>query len=154
MGLIVHPYQDLEPETPEEAAPNAFVALTPEQHQTLLRHRLEALRAARQGNKLREPLLMSIESAIAAMELALAGCLLMVVTAKDAGIEPVVETWLREAMIGAGEGGMYEASCGVCGCTQDAACAGGCSWIEPDVCSACLDRMFPRPVIVGATGGA
>lgn len=34
--------------------------------------------------------------------------------------------------------------CRVCGCTDDAACAGGCYWVEPDLCSACvtLDRKI------------
>lgn len=28
-------------------------------------------------------------------------------------------------------------ACRECGCTQESGCAGGCSWIEPDLCSAC-----------------
>jgi hypothetical protein len=32
--------------------------------------------------------------------------------------------------------------CRVCGCTNDNACPGGCSWIEPDLCSACAEREF------------
>lgn len=32
-----------------------------------------------------------------------------------------------------------EPVCRVCGCTQNNACPGGCSWIEPDLCSACAD---------------
>jgi hypothetical protein len=27
--------------------------------------------------------------------------------------------------------------CRVCGCTNEQACPGGCSWVEPDLCSAC-----------------
>jgi hypothetical protein len=27
--------------------------------------------------------------------------------------------------------------CRVCGCTDQNACAGGCGWIEPDLCSLC-----------------
>lgn len=27
--------------------------------------------------------------------------------------------------------------CHVCGCTDDRACAGGCSWMTPDLCSGC-----------------
>lgn len=27
--------------------------------------------------------------------------------------------------------------CRSCGCTEDNACDGGCSWITPDLCSAC-----------------
>ena len=29
-------------------------------------------------------------------------------------------------------------ACRVCGCTKTAACEGGCSWIEKDLCSNCL----------------
>lgn len=27
--------------------------------------------------------------------------------------------------------------CRECGCTNERPCPGGCSWIEPDLCSAC-----------------
>lgn len=32
--------------------------------------------------------------------------------------------------------------CRVCGCSEMAACGGGCYWIEPDLCNRC----GPRPV--------
>ena len=28
-----------------------------------------------------------------------------------------------------------------CGCTDDHACPGGCSWVAPEVCSRCTDRL-------------
>ena len=31
-----------------------------------------------------------------------------------------------------------EGICRVCGCTEAAACEGGCFWAEPDLCSACV----------------
>ncbi|TPG08284.1 hypothetical protein EAH88_11665 [Rhodanobacter glycinis] len=31
-------------------------------------------------------------------------------------------------------------SCRVCGCTDGQACPGGCSWVGPDLCSACVDE--------------
>jgi len=31
-------------------------------------------------------------------------------------------------------------ACRVCGCTDDAACFGGCYWVEPDLCSACREN--------------
>jgi len=40
--------------------------------------------------------------------------------------------------------------CRVCGCTQRRACDGGCWWIEPDLCSACVDRavgLFVRGLL-------
>jgi ParB/RepB/Spo0J family partition protein len=30
-------------------------------------------------------------------------------------------------------------TCGVCGCTDEYACEGGCTWIEPDLCSRCYE---------------
>jgi hypothetical protein len=30
-----------------------------------------------------------------------------------------------------------KAKCRVCGCTDERACPGGCSWVEPELCSAC-----------------
>lgn len=34
-----------------------------------------------------------------------------------------------------------EQVCRVCGCTQDNACAGGCCWVEEDLCSRCAAKM-------------
>ena len=31
----------------------------------------------------------------------------------------------------------FESVCRVCSCTDDHACAGGCIWVEADLCSAC-----------------
>ena len=33
--------------------------------------------------------------------------------------------------------------CRVCGCTDDRACDGGCWWVQPDLCSACVGRLEP-----------
>jgi hypothetical protein len=30
--------------------------------------------------------------------------------------------------------------CQVCGCTEDHACAGGCHWVKPSLCSACAEK--------------
>jgi hypothetical protein len=32
--------------------------------------------------------------------------------------------------------------CRVCGCTDDRACPGGCFWVEPDLCSSCMDKTY------------
>jgi myosin heavy subunit len=37
------------------------------------------------------------------------------------------------------EAGQKVRTCRVCGCTDDNACPGGCSWVEDDLCSACAD---------------
>lgn len=31
-------------------------------------------------------------------------------------------------------------ACRRCGCTDDRACPGGCYWVEPNLCSACVDH--------------
>ncbi|HEY0075554.1 MAG TPA: hypothetical protein VGB77_15760 [Abditibacteriaceae bacterium] len=35
--------------------------------------------------------------------------------------------------------------CRVCGCTNEAACNGGCSWAEPNLCSECHARQQTHP---------
>jgi hypothetical protein len=35
-------------------------------------------------------------------------------------------------------------SCRICACTQERACAGGCSWAEPDLCSRCVGKTEPE----------
>ena len=37
------------------------------------------------------------------------------------------------------------AMCEECGCTEDAACPGGCTWIRPGLCSDCEDSAPPEP---------
>jgi hypothetical protein len=33
--------------------------------------------------------------------------------------------------------------CEICGCTDDRACPGGCSWVRPGLCSQCVGKMTP-----------
>jgi hypothetical protein len=33
-----------------------------------------------------------------------------------------------------------ERACRACGCTDNRACEGGCSWVEADLCSACREK--------------
>ncbi len=39
--------------------------------------------------------------------------------------------------------------CMFCGCTDDHACPGGCSWVELNVCSRCKDRLNGNELISG-----
>lgn len=32
-------------------------------------------------------------------------------------------------------------TCRICGCTEAMACAEGCSWVQPDLCSACEKKL-------------
>lgn len=34
-----------------------------------------------------------------------------------------------------------EQRCRICGCDQDHACKGGCSWVEHDLCSQCYEKL-------------
>lgn len=43
-------------------------------------------------------------------------------------------------------------SCRLCGCTDSAACPGGCSWVEADLCSACCDRLATAARVEVADG--
>ncbi|MGI5155772.1 hypothetical protein [Microbispora sp. CA-102843] len=52
-----------------------------------------------------------------------------------------------------------EPACRLCGCTEDAACVGGCHWVpDPlmlgELCSACLDAALALAVAVWGTGHA
>lgn len=49
----------------------------------------------------------------------------------------------RELEAKAKVGGATPGVCRVCGCTDECACPGGCSWVESDLCSACADREVP-----------
>jgi hypothetical protein len=40
--------------------------------------------------------------------------------------------------------GAMPKSCRVCGCTNENACEGGCSWIAPGLCSTCAPEPSPR----------
>lgn len=37
--------------------------------------------------------------------------------------------------------------CAECGCTDDWACPGGCSWFAVDLCSRCASSGRPEPVV-------
>jgi ParB/RepB/Spo0J family partition protein len=45
-------------------------------------------------------------------------------------------------------GGIVE--CRECGCTDARACAGGCSWVEADLCSACVPETADAPLTAAA----
>jgi hypothetical protein len=40
-------------------------------------------------------------------------------------------------------GGPARAVCRACGCTDGRPCAGGCSWVAADLCSACVEGGAP-----------
>jgi hypothetical protein len=42
-------------------------------------------------------------------------------------------------------------ACRVCGCTDAAACPGGCRWVEDDLCSVCATYPFPACLACNAT---
>jgi Fe-S-cluster-containing dehydrogenase component len=48
-------------------------------------------------------------------------------------------------MTDSGQSDIDEATCVGCGCTEDDACPGGCSWVPNgagvEVCSSCVDRL-------------
>lgn len=54
-----------------------------------------------------------------------------------------VGTTLREVIEDLKEQSQVQRKCRVCGCTQNKACRtadGPCHWVEPDLCSACVNK--------------
>lgn len=47
-----------------------------------------------------------------------------------------IEEEERQARIAAG----LEMACRLCGCSDTAACPGGCIWYAPNLCSRCVER--------------
>ncbi len=43
-----------------------------------------------------------------------------------------------------------EPCCTVCGCTQNDACPEGCSWVAPNLCSACNERLLQESGVKAA----
>lgn len=41
-------------------------------------------------------------------------------------------------------------TCRECGCVDEAACDGGCSWVKPNLCSACVPREVETVDLVAA----
>jgi hypothetical protein len=39
--------------------------------------------------------------------------------------------------------GALPTACRKCGCTDDKACADGCSWVAPGLCSRCMPELVP-----------
>lgn len=35
-----------------------------------------------------------------------------------------------------------EQQCRICGCTENQACPGGCTWVEDDLCNKCLPKYL------------
>lgn len=62
----------------------------------------------------------------------------------DTELARAVEEELSRAVFARPSASQFGASdgwrCKECGCTNDRACPGGCSWVEPNLCSACDER--------------
>lgn len=56
---------------------------------------------------------------------------------KRAGMDAALSSWKcwQEYLLSCVEN---EGICRICGCTNDNACDGGCSWVEDDLCSSCV----------------
>lgn len=52
----------------------------------------------------------------------------------ECGSESLWKCWQRYFT----EKAQTEGVCKLCGCTWNNACSGGCSWVEPDLCSSCI----------------
>jgi hypothetical protein len=145
MGLIIVPGQR-EPD-PEPAPRNEV--LTPEKCAIVLTDRLATLRPKARTES-RDLLLSVAERLITASEYNIAWCVLELINVRDHGLDGAITNCLRDLMIDLGEGGHWPQECRRCGCTNEEACPGGCAWIEPDLCDACFNKMFPDLAAVDA----
>lgn len=59
------------------------------------------------------------------------------------------EPGLAEHIADMNEGGLQ--TCRVCGCTEEAGCEGGCTWVEDDLCSSCVPQQATAPTAEAAT---
>ena len=46
---------------------------------------------------------------------------------------------------------MSRRACRECGCTEARACVGGCSWVEPDLCSTCAGAGLKAGIAAALT---
>lgn len=93
------------------------------------------------------------DEAIDAMVLALQTNGVNLYAAVPAGQEPVTPSLMRSALATALVAGAehlvpeqsawvkLNRQCRICGCTDDEACPGGCSWSQPEICSTCALRQ-------------
>jgi hypothetical protein len=148
--LIVHGNDVIEPEPdPPLLAPG----LAMRQRAVLLELRLEALQKAPVANLTRTHLLRIATIALNDGDHDTADAVMSLIIARDATMTGVVAAWLQEALIEFGQHGMYQARCRECGCTDEAACPGGCEWIEAGLCSRCAGTLLDARG-VGMLGGA
>ncbi len=136
MGLIIVPGREPDPGRGEHAA-----TISPEEIRQWVAEAIAANKAVRRTTRSQRMLDRTVEVLFEEGETYLAASLLCLMTARIAGHADAALGVLMQALLELGMLGGLDRRCRVCGCTQQHACPGGCSWVEIDLCSACAERL-------------
>ena len=137
MGLIIIPGQD----EPEPQPGHDLVRITPGEIRAWVAEAIARNKDVVRTARSQEALDRCVEVLHEEGETHLAAGLLYLSAARVGGYEgPALEA-LIQVVVDLKLMGAMEQSCRVCGCTNQHACPGGCSWVEMDLCSACDRRL-------------
>jgi len=139
MGLIIIPGQGGEPEPGREGV----VTIAPEEVDAWVRAAIAQNREVRRTVRSQEAVDRCVEVLHEEGEVYLAASILHLVALRVLEREGLGLARLMELAAELTASGATTHRCRVCGCTEDRACEGGCSWVEIDLCSAC-DRRLKR----------
>jgi hypothetical protein len=71
----------------------------------------------------------------------------MIVASADSDVDGYAELYDELIQLEKTAGEFDEIACRVCGCTEDNACPGGCSWAGPELCSRCAAVLIEAGII-------
>lgn len=136
MGLIIIPGgPDPDPEPEPEA--ERVVTIAPEEIDGWVRGAIARNRTARRDTRSQQEVDRLVELLHGEGELYLAAALLYLMAFRVAGYEGQALAVLMQFAAEIAAVGALTRRCRACGCTDDAACPGGCEWVEMDLCSRC-----------------
>jgi hypothetical protein len=122
----------------EEPPEHPVVLITVDQLREGIRGQIERNRYVPRTNPVQKRIDEVIAVAFEADDIYLAGCLMLVQSARAAKAHDVVLEVLMQTMADLLPHIRATQKCRVCGCTNEAACFGGCEWVELDLCSRCV----------------
>lgn len=114
--------------------------ITPDDLTEMVRVTIETNRSLVRPYPLQTSIDRVIEEAYDNGEIELAATLLQVVAARSAGLMHTALQTLLQTMIDLMPSIRQNQQCRVRHCTNDVACVGGCSWVEVDLCSRCVEN--------------
>jgi hypothetical protein len=140
MGLIIIPG----PGDPEPEPGHQTTRIMPDEIRRWVAEAIAANRGVVRTTRAQEIMDAAVEGLHEEGELLLAAGLLLLSSARVQGHENLAVEALMQLAVDIVEAGGLNRSCRVCGCTQEHACPGGCSWVEFDLCSVCDARLKAR----------